>query len=76
MFLQFFFSSFTYSTLNILLNKYSFILNVYVIETLIQASFKKTINHTEEINETNASDAQDNQYNKLANYKHTSNVQI
>lgn len=74
MFLQFFYYKtiyiFIYSALNIYLTNIHLILIVYVIETLMQASFKKTINHTDEINETNASDARDNQYNKLANYKH------
>lgn len=76
MFLQFFFLVLRIVYLIFYLTNIHLILNVYVIETLIQASFKKTINHTEEINETNASDARDNQYNKLANDKHTSNVQI
>ena len=37
----------TWYTLNILFSKYSLILSVYVIESLIQAPFKKTIKHTE-----------------------------
>ena len=39
--------SFLYSALNSLLTKYSLILSVCVIETLMQAPFKKTIKHTE-----------------------------